>query len=320
MTVDKAKKPGMFWLTGSQKFHLMKGITETLAGRMAILDMLGLSQKEIAGHAYETIPFIPTKEWFNASKKHKHKKQDLIEIYKAIWIGSYPKLVADPNTPRDTFYSSYIQTYITRDVQDFTKVGDLSAFHRFLRAAAARTGQLINYHDLARDVDIDPKTAKSWISILEASGIIYMLQPYHANITKRLVKTPKLYFLDTGLCSYLTQWSTHEALSSGAMSGAILETYIISEILKSYWHNGKSPYLYFYRDRDGKEVDLLIEQNQMLYPVEIKKTATPSNTASKHFPMLDNLDKKPGHGAVICFVADIVPLSRDVDAIPVWYI
>lgn len=317
IAVDKAKQPGMFWLTGSQKFHLMKGITETLAGRIAIIDMLGLSQAEILGDAEQSVPFIPTKEWLGHSKGLKRKKRDLKSIYHAIWQGSYPKLIADPKASRDVFYRSYIQTYISRDVQEYTKVGDLTAYHRFLRAAAARTGQLINFHNMAMDVDIDPKTAKAWLSILEASGIIYLLQPYHTNVTKRLVKTPKLYFLDTGLCSYLTQWSTPEALEAGAMSGAILETYVFSEILKSYWHNGQSPYLYFYRDRDGREVDLLIEKDQTLYPVEIKKTATPSNTASKHFSVLENIDKKRGHGAVICFVPEIVPLSREVDAIPV---
>jgi predicted AAA+ superfamily ATPase len=320
MAVDKAKQPGMFWLTGSQKFHLMRGITESLAGRIAIIDMLGFSRAEIEERAEQSSPFLPTAAWVAAAKARQPAVSKLRDIYRDIWQGSYPKLITDPHISREIFYSSYIQTYISRDVKDFTKIGNERAFTLFLRATAARTGQLVNYHELARDVEMDSKTTKSWLSILEASGIIYLLAPYHTNVTKRLIKTPKLYFLDTGLCAYLTQWSTPEALEAGAMSGAILETYVLSEILKSYWHNGRNPYLYFYRDRDMREVDLLIEQDQTLYPVEIKKTATPSNTASKNFSVLTKLDKKIGHGVVICLVPEAVALSRTVDAVPLGYL
>lgn len=320
MAVDKAKQPGMFWLTGSQRFHLMKGITESLAGRIAIIDMLGFSRAEIENRADQALPFLPTQAWVTATKKRKPSPRNLMDIYQDIWRGSYPKLITEPELSRDIFYSSYIQTYISRDVKDFAQIGNERAFYIFLRAAAARTGQLLNYHELARDVGIDDKTAKNWLSILEASGIIYLLQPYYANITKRLIKTPKLYFLDTGLCAYLTHWSTPQALEAGAMSGAILETYVFAEILKSYWHNGLSPSIYFYRDRDQREVDFLIEQDQTLYPIEIKKTATPSNTATKQFSALAGLNKKIGHGAVVCLVPQAVALSREVDAVPVGYL
>lgn len=318
--VDREKKPGMFWLTGSQKFHLMKGITETLAGRVAILDLLGLSQAEIENRAEKSQRFIPERDWIEQARDEQHSPKLLMDIYKDIWRGSYPKVIADKNMPHDMFYNSYIQTYIQRDVRDLTKVGNEQVFYQLLRATAARTGQLINYANLARDIDIDQKTVKSWLSILEASGIIYLLQPYHSNTTKRLIKTPKLYFLDTGLCAYLTQWSTPEALEAGAMSGAILETYILTEIIKSYWHNGLTPYLYFYRDKDQKEIDLIIERNNVLYPVEFKKTASPSRTASKHFSVLEKLDKTVGHGAVICLRETSIPLSKEVEAIPVNYL
>ena len=313
---DREKTPGMFWLTGSQKFHLMAGITETLAGRVAIIDLLGLSQAEIENRADRSQPFLPTKEWLTKAGNSASPKQ-LLDVYADIWRGSYPKVIADKNMPHDIFYNSYIQTYIQRDVRDLTQVGNVQTFHKFLRAAAARTGQLLNYANLARDIDIDQKTVKSWLSILETSGIIYLLQPYHSNLTKRLIKTPKLYFLDTGLCAYLTRWSTAEALEAGAMSGAILETYILTEIIKSYWHNGLMPYLYFYRDKDHKEVDLIIEQNNILYPVEFKKTATPGRNASKHFTVLQKLGKPVGHGAVICMRETAIPLSKHVEAIPI---
>jgi len=320
IAVDSERKSGMFWLTGSQKFHLMRGITETLAGRVAILDMLGLSQAEMDGRAASVLPFIPSQKWLAGTRKNILRKKQVKEIYKNIWLGSYPKLLTSKNISRDLFYQSYIETYMQRDVRDLTKVGDELSFMKFLRVAAARTGQLLNYHDMANDADIDPKTAKSWLSILETSGLIYLLYPYYRNVTKRLVKTPKLYFLDTGLCAFLTQWPSSELLESGAMSGAIFETYIFSEILKTYWHNGKNPYFYYYRDHDQKEIDLLIEQGDTIYPIEFKKTASPSLNASKNFPILAKLDRKIGHGAVICLCEEDIPLSREVDAIPVGYL
>lgn len=320
IAVDRAKQPGMFWLTGSQKFHLMQGITETLAGRVAVLDLLGLSQAEIEGRGDDTLPFLPGSPWLPQARKHAGPAKPVLEVYRRIWRGAYPRVVLDENMPRDLFYNSYIQTYIQRDVRDLTRVGDERAFYNFLRAAAARTGQLLNYADLARDVDIDQKTAKAWLSILETSGIVYLLPPYHTNISKRLVKTPKLYFLDTGLCAYLTQWSTPEALEAGAMSGAILETWTLGEILKSYWHHGLTPALYFYRDKDQKEVDLLIERDNTLYPIEFKKTASPSQNASRHFHVLEKLDKPVGQGAVLCLRETDVPLRPKVDAIPVGYL
>ena len=320
IAVDKAKHPGLFWLTGSQKFHLTQGITETLAGRVAVLDLLGLSQAEIEGRGDDALPFLPGSPWLSQARKNAGPAKPVLEVYRRIWRGAYPKVVLDETMPRDLFYNSYIQTYLQRDVRDLTRVGDERAFYNLLRAAAARTGQMLNYADLARDVDIDQKTAKAWLSILETSGIVYLLPPYHTNITKRLVKTPKLYFLDTGLCAYLTQWSTPEALEAGAMSGAILETWMLAEILKSYWHRGMTPALYFYRDKDQKEVDLLIERDNTLYPIEFKKTANPSQNASRHFPVLEKLGQSVGHGAVICLRETDVPLSQTVDAIPVGYL
>lgn len=320
IVVDREKKNGMFWLTGSQKFHLMKEVTESLAGRVAIVDLLGFSQAEIEGRE-KNKPFISDLKWIASARKKIKKPKKLHEIYQQIWRGSFPKINVDKKeSTRQRFYSSYIQTYLRRDVKDVLKISDDTAFYNFLSAIAARTGQLLNYNDLARDVGIDNKTAKSWLSVLEISGLVYVLNSYHRNITKRLIKTPKIYFLDTGLCAYLTQWTDAKSLQSGAMSGAILETYIFTEILRSYWHNGLEPHFYYYRDADQKEIDLVIETADTLYPIEFKKTATPSQTASKNFSVLKKFDKKVGHGAVICFVEKDVPLSRDVTAIPVGYI
>lgn len=316
--VDRDKRNGLFWLTGSQKFQLMRGITESLAGRVAIIDLLGLSQAELDGRAALSLPFVPTAQWIAAARGNAPKP--LMAVFRQIWLGSFPRLVAQGAKTRDLFYRSYIQTYIQRDVQDVLKVSDQLAFNRFLAAVAARTGQLLNYANLARDVDIDNKTAKAWLSVLETSGLVFLLQPYHTNLTKRMVKTPKLYFLDTGLAAYLTKWPDAASLEVGSMSGAMLETWVVGEIVKSYWHNGLEANLYFYRDTDQQEVDLLIESGDTLYPVEIRKTASPSQNARRQFAVLDKLDKTIGPGAVLCLVERDIPLSQSVTAVPVGYL
>ncbi len=319
MHVDRSGNTGGFWLTGSQKFQIMSGVTESLAGRVAIADLLGFSNREIEGTAYRSAPFLPTGEWLENARTSAGNPQPLRRVYEKIWRGSYPKIVADPNTPWELFYRSYLQTYIERDVRDVLSVRNDIAFYNFVRATAARTAQMLNYASLARDVDIDLKTAKSWLSVLRASGLIALVEPYHNNVTKRVVKTPKLYFLDTGLCAWLTGWSTPETLEAGAMNGAIFETYVFCEILKSYWHNGVYPSIYHYRDSDQSEIDLLIERDGTLYPIEIKKTATPSLNATRHFAVLKK-QTKVGPGAVVCLRETDIPLSREVTAIPVGYL
>lgn len=319
MAVDKDPRNGQFWLTGSQKFQLMQGLTESLAGRVAIVDLLGLSQAEQQGRAKQSQAFVPTPEWI-AQARALAKPVTLKALYAQIWMGSYPRLQTQGEQSRDVFYRSYVQTYVQRDVRELLKVSDPLSFQRFLGVVAARTGQLLNYANLANELDIDTKTAKAWLSVLEASGLVYLLQPYHRNLTKRMLKSPKLYFLDTGLAAYLTKWSTPEALEAGSMSGAMLETWAVAEILKSYWHNGKEAPLYFYRDTEQKEIDLLIESDGVIYPVEIKKTATPSTQATKVFGVAENLGKKVGSGAVLCLVPRDVPMSAGVSAIPMAYL
>jgi hypothetical protein len=322
LQVDRLRANGLFWLTGSQKFQMMRGVTESLAGRVAILDLLGLSQAELLGRGDSSRPFLPTGEWIDAAREQARQTRPptLMGTFERIWLGSFPRLDTQGASARDVFYRAYIQTYIQRDVQDVLKVSDQTAFNRFLAAVAARTGQLLNYAGLARDVDIDNKTAKAWLSVLETSGLVYLLQPYHSNLSKRLVKAPKLYFLDTGLAAYLTRWPDAGSLEAGAMSGAMLETWVVGEILKSYWHNGLEAPLYHYRDADQQEVDLIVESAGLLYPIEIKKTASPSQRARRHFAALDKLDKPVGPGAVICFVERDIPLSGEVAAVPVTYL
>jgi len=315
MKVDQAPAAGMFWLTCSQQFHLMKGVSESLAGRVGIVELLGLSRRERVGQGRLSTPFLPTPEKIRQMELTA-KDLSFKELYNVIWRGSFPAIALSDDTDRDLFYSSYTQTYLQRDVRDLAQVEDEMAFLRFLRTVAARSAQLLNMSELSRDADVAPNTAKRWTSILLASGIAYLLEPYYTNITKRLVKSPKLYFLDTGLCSWLTEWSSPETLEAGAMSGPILETWIMSELLKSWRHNGRQAPFYFYRDKDQKEVDLLISQDGIVYPLEIKKTASPNRSIARRFKTLEKLNVKVGPGGVICLVTQPLPLSATTWSIP----
>jgi predicted AAA+ superfamily ATPase len=317
--VDRQQKPGLFWLTGSQQFHLMKGVSESLAGRVGIIQLLGLSQQEMNGIGLKSTPFIPTREVLQ-QRLQSMSPRTLKELYQMIWIGSYPGLALHPKFDRDLYYSSYVQTYLQRDISDLARVGDQLAFFRFLKSTAARSSQLLNMTDLARDVDVSPNTVKNWLSILQASGIIYLLEPYHTNSTKRLVKSPKLFFLDTGLCAWLTEWSSPETLEAGAMAGPILETWVFGEILKSWWHHGFHAPLYFYRDKTGREIDLLIIRDGAVYPLEIKKTASPKKEMIQSFHVLDDLRLTIGPGGVICLASEYLPLTENTSIIPVWAI
>ena len=313
MSVDKVRQKGLFWLTGSQPFELMKNVSESLAGRVAVLELLGLSQSEKNGR--NDIPFLPDNISFENLQVY-----DVYSIYEVILRGSFPELYANPVINRTLFYSSYLKTYIERDIRQLKQISDEHRFLTFVKTAAARTGQIINFNDMAKDVEVSPNTIKSWISMLETSGLIFLLPPYHNNIAKRAIKTPKLYFTDTGLCSFLCGWETVETLANGAMNGAMLETYVISEILKSYRHTGVYSNLFFYRDRDNKEIDLLIERNGLLYPIEIKRSASPKIDDVKHFNVLSHLGKPTGKGAIICLYDKVLPLNNQTNIVPVSYL
>ena len=316
--IDRDRHSGMYMLSGSQKFELMKDVSESLAGRISIVNMLGLSMRELRNEAFNS-PFLPDADYLSSRNGQPYMQEKLWEI---IQRGSMPELYADPDMDWESFYASYVDTYVVRDVRELSQVGDTTTFVQFMTALAARTGELLNMHALALDVGVDDKTIKHWISILETSGLVYLLQPFSLNITKRAVKTPKLYFTDTGLVCYLCRWLTPETLRNGAQSGNIFETFVVSEILKSYYNAGRNPDMYFFRNSNGQEVDLLFYQNNTLYPVEIKKTASPNVKDIKHFKVLQSYfpTVNIGSGALICNYDHVIPLDAGTQIVPVGWI
>lgn len=300
---------GMYWLTGSQKFKMMKDVSESLAGRIAVFDMSGLSAAEIEGR--EAGVFYPVVEELRRRVQN-YQPKTIHEIYEQIFRGGMPKLIAT-KLDRERFYTDYINTYLERDIKELVLVGKLGEFYDFLVFMAARTSMELKYSEIANAIGISAPTAKEWVSILERSGIIFILRPYYNNITNRLVKTPKMYFMDTGLAAYLCRWPNAETLEKGAMDGAFFETYVVSEIVKSYYNAGKRPDLYYYRDIDGKEIDLLFAEGDKIYPVEIKKAKAPDR-ADKNFSVLDKLKKDIQPGVILCMADEMLPFSRDV-----WY-
>lgn len=315
--IDEHHEPGTFWLTGSQIFRLMQGVQESLAGRVALLHMSPLSQREIIG-----APCVPFSTDLNTLMNENKSIQPLTtpDMYKRIWTGSMPGIVSGQYADRNIYYSSYLSTYIERDVRDISGSVDALKFNRFVTAVAARTSQLLNYKALADDSDIDEITAKAWVNILETLGIIFLLHPYSNNVLKRVIKTPKLYFYDTGLVCYLTKWSSPEVAESGAMNGALLENFAVSEIMKSYQNAGLEPFIYFYRDRDTKEIDVIIEGDGQLFPLEIKKTASPDKRIVKTFGVINKAPLKIGTGAVLCMADKLGAFDRDNLIVPIWMI
>lgn len=314
---DKSRSKGDFWLTGSQAFKLMQGIQESLAGRVAVLSLTSLSQAEMYGNNLE--PFVLDMKKLSARSRER-KPANVREIFDRIYKGSMPAVISGQNKNTHIFYSSYVTTYIERDVRALSGSIDSLKFLRFITAVAARCGQLLNIADIARDVDINQKQVKSWLGILETLGIIFYLHPYSNNMLKRLVKTSKLYFYDTGLVCYLTKWSSAETLESGAMNGAILENYVVSEIMKTYLNNGKALFMYYYRDKDTKEIDIILEHDGVLNPIEIKKSANQGSELVKVFGLLDNASIPRSKGAVICMKPELSVIDRENYIVPVWVI
>ena len=315
LIVDKEHRKGDFWLTGSQIFDLMKGVQESLAGRVAVLSLSSLSQTEIYGG--EDRPFQIEIEHL-MKRKEGRTSADLQEIFRRIFQGSMPAIVSKEISNNSIFYGSYLSTYIERDVRNLSDSIDSIKFLRFLTAVAARCSQMLNVNEIARDADINLKQAKDWMGILETLGIIFYLHPFSNNMLKRLVKTPKYYFYDTGLVAYLTKWSSPETLENGAMNGAILENYVVSEIRKSYLNSGKAPFMYYYRDKDAREIDIVLEQNGELNPIEIKKSANPAPEILRSFSVLEKTGLKRGKGAVICMKMELSAFNQENFIVPVW--
>ena len=320
---DESDERGLFCLSGSQPLELMEGVSESLSGRIGIIELSGLSMREIKGDSFNR-SFVPTMEYVQERSK---SVKPFDNIWEVIHRGGYPEL-QNPEVDWSVFYSGYIKTYLERDVRSLSAVQNLDDFRKFMIAVAARTGQMINYANIADEVGKDQSTIKRWLSVLEASGIIYLLEPFSSSVLKRAIKTPKVYFRDTGLAAYLTRWLTPETLANGAMSGAFFETFVISEILKSYSNRGID-YRYcvsYYRGRDKKktsenEIDLIIEENGTLYPVEIKRSSKVTADQTSAFSVLDGIpDKKRGMGAVICMCPQPGVLRENILQLPVWYI
>lgn len=297
---------GMFWITGSQKFKMMKDVSESLAGRIAVFDLAGLSSAEIENRPAAL--FDPSIDGLRERLKTAEKK-NVHQIYQAIFRGGMPKLFST-DMDRERYYMDYVNTYIERDVKDLAQVGKLNEFYTFIVYMAARIGQELKYDEIASNIGVSAPTAKAWVSILERSGIIYILHPYSSNMTKRLVKTPKVYFMDTGLAAYLCRWPDAATLENGAMDGAFLETYAVTEIVKSYYNAGKPVDLYYYRDIDGKEIDLLIVRGTHIYPIEVKKGKQPAH-ADKNFSALGKLKQTIEPGVILCMSDELIPYNRE---------
>lgn len=314
---DSHDEAGAFWLTGSQVFKLMRGVQESLAGRVAVLSMTSLAQAEVA-HT-EMKPFMVELDELQEREQHR-VPTDTMGIFERIYQGSMPAIVSGKNTNSHIFYSSYLSTYIERDVRELSDSIDSLKFLRFITAVAARCSQMLNIAEIAQDADINQRQARDWLQILETLGIIFYLHPYSNNLLKRLVKTPKLYFYDTGLVCYLTKWSSAQVLECGAMNGAMLENYVVSELAKTYMNAGKEPYMYYYRDRDAREIDIVLEQDGVLHPMEIKKTSNPRPELIRVFSLLDKASVPRGTGAILCMKPNVGVIDRENFVVPVWTI
>ena len=310
--VDKSENKGEVILTGSQSYRLLSSVSDSLAGRVCIIDMSSLSMREKQQLDFN-VPFIPTDDYIDKRSKNLNRADD---IWFHIHRGSMPELI-DEEIEWEPFYRSYVRTYLERDVAELINTKNLLKFSSFMRCLAARTGELINYSALSNDIGVSVKTIQEWTSILESSGIIRLLRPYEKSISNRSIKTPKVFFMDTGLVCYLVGWSNRTVAMNGAMSGSLFETFLISEIIKSYYNAGfDTQRLYFYRDRDQREIDLIIENDGIIYPVEIKKSGKPSLDMAKHF----NVFHEIGKGCILCQCEKPYYLKDDVIALPIEYV
>ena len=316
--VDNGAAPGSYWLTGSQAFHLMDLAQESLAGRTAIVHMSALSQTELYGDG-TTEPLSLDIEKLNERKKHL-SHCSATEMYDRIWRGAMPGHRSGKYKDRDVFYSSYIQSYINRDVTDMIPGVDKLLFADFIRAAACRVGQMLNAHDIAQDVGVSDDTAKRWLQVLEKSEVIFYLRPYSNNLLKRTIKTPKMYFFDTGLVAYLTKYSSSEILMNGAINGAVLENYTVAEIRKTWQNSIKESLFHYYRDKDTNEIDMVIETDGELHPLEIKKSTNPGTELASAFSILDKGSLPRGSGAILCLREEMSAIDRNNFILPIWMI
>ena len=317
LIADNQTEKGKIILTGSQSHKLLSKAADSLAGRVCLINMASLSLREKYNIDFNT-EFLPTTEYFLERKKIIKPYENL---WHHIWRGSMPELT-DESIEWESFYRSYIRTYLERDVADLINSKNLVKFNNFMQCIAARVGELFNADSIAQDIGVSNKTITEWTSILESSGIIRLLQPYEKNISKRAIKSPKIYFMDTGLVCYLVGWSSSQTAMNGAMSGGLFENFVVSEIIKSYYNAGHdTKHIYFYRDKDKKEIDLIIEKDNILYPIEIKKSAHPTLDMAKHFSVLSKISEKTvGQGCILCQCNKMLYLSENIISVPVEFL
>ncbi len=309
MNVDKEQRNGMYWLTGSQQFHLMKNVSESLAGRVGIVNLNSFTYAEIKKNSRKVL--------FNPVDLHKSAKINVDELFEFIYNGGMPELYKNKELNRELYFQGYVNTYLTRDVRELTEIGNLDAFRKFIVSVASRTGEQLNYTALASDAGVSVPTAKSWLSILCTSGLVYLLEPYMSSELKRLTHMPKIIFMDTGLASFLAGWESARDLQLSSNAGHYLETLIISEIVKSYNARGIQPNLSYYRDKEKNEIDLIIYKNNTLYPFEIKKTSSPNESMIKNFKRLEKSGKEIGTGGIICCYDTLMKLDEKNYIIPI---
>jgi len=312
---DESEERGRFWLTGSQSKKLMKQAGDSLAGRIGILKMYSLSAKELEGRP-DDIP-----DSYSLSSLLQRKKalpdNNILDVYSRIWEGGMPDMISMDAEIRREYWNSYIDAYLIRDAVDDNGILDTEGFRKFLRACAAFSGELVNYNDLGSAAGVSGSTAKEWAKVLQTMGIIFLLEPYYNNELKRMIKTPKLYFCDTGLCAFLSSWTSRDTLLNGAASGHYLENYVVSEMLRNSSYGEKKVNLNFYRDTNQKEIDLVLEMDGQLHPFEIKRAASPDPKAIRAFSLLAKSGKKIGSGGIICMAAKPFPINADNNLVPV---
>lgn len=311
---DESEETGRFWLTGSQKFNTMRGIRETMAGRIGVLDLYGLSKSEADGIRF------PNELDFSSSclmeRQSAARTANILDVYETIWKGGMPAIQHADAEQREEYFNSYIETYLMRDVAEIGGVTDTVRFRRFLNACAALTAEQLNYKTLADAADISQPTAKSWLTLLQSLDIVYLLPPYSNNELRRLAKTPKLYFCDTGLCAFLSMWLTRDSLMNGAASGHYYENHVVMELVKNYAGAQHRANLMYYRDSNAKEIDVIVESDGVLHPLEIKRSASPDRREVRKYELLDRASLNRGSGGIICMCEQVIPIDSLNSFIP----
>lgn len=311
---DESEERGLFWLTGSQSRKLMKKAGDSLAGRLCVLKMYSLSQRELLGIYPENEIDFSFASW--SVRKRLFPENNILDTFERIWRGGMPDVQTMDQEQMQEYFNSYVETYLMRDAVDDNGITDTAGFRKFLRACAAFSGQLLNYNDLAVSAGVTGATAKEWVKVLQSMGIVTLLEPYASNELKRLIKTPKLYFCDTGLCAYLSSWTSRDVLMNGAASGHYYENYVIGELIRNYAYGRNKVNLNFYRDRNMKEIDLVIEDGGVLHPIEIKKGSTPDRKLVNAFSVLKETDKTTGNGGIVCMTDVPLPIDEKNCLIP----